>query len=199
MSDLGQASGLMNVYPNNRLYGQYGYRAGAGFRSFGGNSWTNGHGWVVVDNKYKPRGRGYGNENLEGLSELNRGPRAKGFNNQTELGPVPQSVQGQNLSLTEDNKEDGLHQMPDKEQYNREDFPEDYSDAKFFIIKSYSEDDVHKCIKYGVWASTPNGNKKLDAAYHEAKETPGSCPVFLLFSVSMSILELPTMYVLSFL
>ncbi|KAJ9131912.1 hypothetical protein P3X46_034814 [Hevea brasiliensis] len=185
MSGLGLASGGMNMYPNNRMYGQYGYRPGAGFGSFGGNSWTNGRGWVVVDNKYKSKGS-YGNENMEGLSELNRGPRAKGFKNQTELDAVPQAVQGQNLSVTEDNKEDSLPQMSEKEQYNREDFPEDYSNAKFFVIKSYSEDDVHKCIKYGVWASTPNGNKKLDAAYHEAKEIPGGCPVFLLFSVNTS-------------
>jgi hypothetical protein len=75
--------------------------------------------------------------------------------------------------------------VPSKEQYNGEDLSENYSDAKFFIIKSYSEDDVHKSIKYNVWASTPNGNKKLDAAYQEAKEKPGGCPIFLLFSVSV--------------
>ena len=63
------------------------------------------------------------------------------------------------------------------------DFATDYKDAKFFVIKSYSEDNVHKSIKYGVWASTPNGNKKLDAAYREAKENHGTCPIFLLFSV----------------
>ena len=38
-------------------------------------------------------------------------------------------------------------------------FVETYSDAKFFVIKSYSEDDVHKSFKCNVWASTPNGNK----------------------------------------
>jgi ribosomal protein S21 len=63
---------------------------------------------------------------------------------------------------------------------------ETYSDAKFFIIKSYSEDDVHKSIKYNVWASTPNGNKKLDAAYQQAKENFNESSVFLLFSVNAS-------------
>lgn len=58
-------------------------------------------------------------------------------------------------------------------------------DAKFFVIKSYSEDNIHKSIKYGVWASTPHGNQKLNSAYHEAKEKPNSCPIFLLFSVSL--------------
>lgn len=37
-----------------------------------------------------------------------------------------------------------------------------------------------------VWASTPNGNRKLDAAYREAKEKQAACPVFLLFSVNAS-------------
>ncbi|KAM1924866.1 hypothetical protein ACFX13_032213 [Malus domestica] len=69
---------------------------------------------------------------------------------------------------------------------NRLDFVTEYEDAKFFIIKSFSEDNVHKSIKYNVWASTPHGNKKLDAAYHEAKKIKGSCAVFLFFSVNAS-------------
>ncbi|CAA7406993.1 unnamed protein product [Spirodela intermedia] len=74
----------------------------------------------------------------------------------------------------------------DYESYNNPDFKTEYDDARFFIIKSYSEDNVHKSIKYGVWASTPNGNKKLDGAYSEAKGKGAECPVFLLFSVNAS-------------
>ncbi|KAJ0233756.1 ECT9 [Hirschfeldia incana] len=59
-------------------------------------------------------------------------------------------------------------------------------DAKFFVIKSYSEDNVYKSMKYCVWASTKNGNKKLDAAYREAKTREVACSVFLLFSVNAS-------------
>ncbi|KAG5226216.1 YTH domain-containing protein [Salix suchowensis] len=70
--------------------------------------------------------------------------------------------------------------------YNMPDFVTDYENAKFFIIKSFSEDNVHKSIKYSIWASTPHGNKKIDAAYREAKEKEGNCPVFLLFSVNAS-------------
>ncbi|KAL0387231.1 UNVERIFIED_CONTAM: YTH domain-containing protein ECT1 [Sesamum radiatum] len=62
--------------------------------------------------------------------------------------------------------------------------------AKFYVIKSYSEDDVHKCIKYDVWSSTLHGNKKLDAGLREAeaktKETGKRSPVFLFFSVNGS-------------
>lgn len=72
--------------------------------------------------------------------------------------------------------------------YNRDDFPIDYINAKFFVIKSYSEDDVHKGIKYSVWSSTPNGNKKLQSAYEDAWRIAAGekrgCPIFLFFSVS---------------
>ncbi|TVU18408.1 hypothetical protein EJB05_34504, partial [Eragrostis curvula] len=77
-----------------------------------------------------------------------------------------------------------------RDQFNKPDFPIHYEHAKFFMIKSYSEDDIHKGIKYNVWASTPNGNNKLDAAFHDAqilmKEKGKRCPVFLFFSVNTS-------------
>ena len=40
-----------------------------------------------------------------------------------------------------------------------------YCFSRFFIIKSYSEEDVHKGMKYSIWSSTERGNKILDAAY----------------------------------
>lgn len=55
--------------------------------------------------------------------------------------------------------------------------------ARFFVIKSYSEDDVHKSIKYGVWASTDTGNRRLDATYREAAHKG---PIYLFFSVNSS-------------
>jgi len=55
--------------------------------------------------------------------------------------------------------------------------------ARFFIIKSYSEDDVHKSIKYGIWASTDTGNRRLDAAY---RESASRGPIYLFFSVNAS-------------
>ncbi|KAI5068072.1 hypothetical protein GOP47_0016417 [Adiantum capillus-veneris] len=80
--------------------------------------------------------------------------------------------------------------LPNGERYNSEDFVTKYDDAKHFIIKSYSEENVFRSIQYGVWASTPNGNKKLDDAYHDAQRRaagkPNGCPVFLYFSVNGS-------------
>ncbi|PON64177.1 YTH domain containing protein [Parasponia andersonii] len=90
---------------------------------------------------------------MDSLNELNSGPRAK--------------------------EKDKTIVIPDREQYQKPDFAGKYADAKFFVIRSHSEDDVHKGIKYNVWASTPNGNKKLHAAYQEVQEKSGGCPVGL--------------------
>ncbi|KAJ7955452.1 evolutionarily conserved C-terminal region 2 [Quillaja saponaria] len=183
MPAMGATRGIINSLYPNKLYGQYG--------SHGYDSQTTGRAWF--DSKYKPRGRsggffGHGNENIDGLNELNRGPRAKGSKNQKGFSPTVLTVKGQNVptNLTNDEEKSKISVVPDCEQYNKADFPEEYADAKFFIIKSYSEDDIHKSIKYNVWASTQNGNKKLDAAYQEAQQKSGCCPVFLFFSVNTS-------------
>lgn len=143
----------------------------------------NNRGWISLDNS-KRRGRGSGtlcgcNGTLDILNEQNRGPRASKPKSQ---------MTDENGSSVENNKHSKSVIKILDESYNRPDFVTEYKDAKFFIIKSYSEDNVHKSIKYSVWASTPNGNKKLDAAYREAKEKQDTCSVFLLFSVKYVIL-----------
>ncbi|KAF7363934.1 YTH domain-containing protein [Mycena sanguinolenta] len=55
--------------------------------------------------------------------------------------------------------------------------------ARFFVIKSYTEDDVHKSLKYEIWSSTEPGNKRLDKAF---KECGGRGPIYLFFSVNAS-------------
>lgn len=114
---------------------------------------------------------------LDFLTEQNRGPRA--------TRPKKQEAESNEKGSNNNNQEKvvGILKGPNGETYNSPEFPTEYKDAKFFIIKSYSEDNVHKSIKYSVWASTVNGNKKLDAAYREAKEKVESCLVFLFFSV----------------
>ncbi|XP_010528734.1 PREDICTED: uncharacterized protein LOC104805762 isoform X1 [Tarenaya hassleriana] len=187
---MGQSYSYMdNMYSNPGMYGAYlnGLGAGYGYSTYGYDTWKQPN-WYAVNNGYKTRGygfQGYSKENIDGLNELNRGPRARGFKNQegsqlTAIVPKEQSA----AAGTEKPKEDVS--VPDMKDYNKEDFPETYLHAKFYVIKSYSEDDVHKSIKYSVWSSTPNGNKKLDAAYNEAKEKSDACPVFLLFSVNTS-------------
>ncbi|KAK3145831.1 hypothetical protein QOZ80_3BG0258120 [Eleusine coracana subsp. coracana] len=177
MSSIYSSSGIYNAnaYGPAFWYGSHFYGPGL----YGG--------WNTLSNgKYQPRGKaygsyGYGNENLDGLNELKRGPRSDLFKNQKDSGAaVATPAKGSELPVT-----DGSDVVV-QDQYNHADFAETYSDARFFIIKSYSEDDIHKSIKYNVWASTPNGNKKLDSAYLEAKEKSSSSPIFLLFSVNTS-------------
>lgn len=113
------------------------------------------------------------NEVFEASSEMSRGPRARRVKDP--------------LSLSTD--KDQLSSMIRRDQYNLKDFKTKYEQAMFFVIKSYSEADVHKSIKYNVWSSTPKGNEKLDAAFHDAErklnEKGVACPIFLFFSVSL--------------
>ncbi|KAF9520056.1 hypothetical protein BS47DRAFT_1456067 [Hydnum rufescens UP504] len=55
--------------------------------------------------------------------------------------------------------------------------------ARYFVIKSYTEDDVHKSLKYEIWSSTDPGNKRLDKAI---RESAGRGPIYLFFSVNAS-------------
>ncbi|CAL9077682.1 unnamed protein product [Musa acuminata var. zebrina] len=188
------APGVANkLYPSNRMYGHQNANRFGNHQSYSSsmyNSRMNGRRGMSTDNNYKSRGGGngfcgYGNENLDGLSELNKGPRAGCFGNQKGFGPnVTIAVRVQSLSANVNVQESVA--IPGSGQYNKADFPETYSNAKFFIIKSYSEDDIHKSIKYNIWSSTPHGNKKLDAAYQESKEQTSGCPIFLFFSVNTS-------------
>lgn len=137
------------------------------------NCHSNGRTW---NNNYRYKSReNYGRGgDLTGVTELTRGPRADTKSN------------------TANKSQSEVEQLSfgvDRDRYNLQEFQTEYENAKFYVIKSYSEDDVHKCIKYDVWSSTPNGNKKLDAAFREADakttETGVKCPVFLFFSVSL--------------
>ena len=56
--------------------------------------------------------------------------------------------------------------------------------STFYVIKSFSEEDVHKSIKYGVWSSSKNGNQTLTNSYKLSKEKGGS--VYLFFSCNGS-------------
>ena len=57
------------------------------------------------------------------------------------------------------------------------------SQARYFVIKSYTEDDVHKSLKYEIWSSTDPGNKRLDKAFKENRDRG---PIYLFFSVNTS-------------
>ncbi|KAH0725202.1 hypothetical protein KY284_001067 [Solanum tuberosum] len=78
-----------------------------------------GRGWMAVDNRFKPRGRGnsfygYGNENMDWLNELNKDQET-----------IP-------LTVTNDAEKDKASLLSDKEQYNCQDFTVTYTDANTF-------------------------------------------------------------------
>lgn len=146
---------------------------------FGGSN----HGQAAVA-KLRPKvnvGRSLNdiNSGVDSLGEQNRGPRINRSKNELAVKTYTTRAGGTNAQG---------NIIIYTDQYNKDDFPVDYTDAKFFVIKSYSEDDVHKSIKYNVWSSTPHGNKKLNSAYEESQRIaagrPRGCPIFLFFSVS---------------
>ncbi|KAM1661552.1 hypothetical protein ACFX2K_004413 [Malus domestica] len=157
------------------------YNQGTGGLLYPNNSPTlkpNARGWGGSD-KLKPRSKANGVKDINLFNEKNHGPRT--------TNPKGALVPGADK---ENEKSDGIASVIRKDQYNLPDFPTKYEQALFFVIKSYSEDDIHKSIKYNVWASTPNGNKRLDSAYQDAQEKVAQkgykCPVFLFFSVNAS-------------
>ncbi|KDP42440.1 hypothetical protein JCGZ_00237 [Jatropha curcas] len=132
----------------------------------------NGRMWNGSD-RNKFRDRVQKNSDFESSTELTCGPRASN-----------------NLASLDSSVKEDLGTTVQRDKYNQPDFETEYANAKFYVIKSYNEDDIHKSIKYDVWASTPNGNKKLDAAFHDAEQRSSGngtkCPIFLFFSVNGS-------------
>ena len=67
--------------------------------------------------------------------------------------------------------------------YNPREFDTKPAYARFFVIKSFTEDDVFKSIKFEIWSSTTLGNNRLDKAHKESAEKG---PIYLFFSVNAS-------------
>ncbi|KAG6427273.1 hypothetical protein SASPL_111515 [Salvia splendens] len=167
-----QSSGLMRGIQPSGNFSSFNSRNPRPFPQYGQVNYQSNAGlW----NNYRSRSRdNFGRSGeVKAASELTRGPRADNKNSSKSQADVEQ-----------------LGFAIDRDKYNLHEFEAVYDCAKFFVIKSYSEDDIHKCIKYDVWSSTPNGNKKLDAAFREADakttEAGKKCPVFLFFSVNGS-------------
>lgn len=76
-----------------------------------------------------------------------------------------------------------VKQLHLRNQYNPHQFSLNLNNARYFVIKSYAEDDIHRSIKYNVWTSTEHGNRRLDQAYREQN---GKANIFLFFSVNGS-------------
>ena len=57
--------------------------------------------------------------------------------------------------------------------------------SRFFVIKSYSKEDVIHSIKNNIWCSTENGNSKLDEAFKRTVNQK-HMSIYLFFSVNGS-------------
>ncbi|CAF1040465.1 unnamed protein product [Rotaria sp. Silwood1] len=101
-------------------------------------------------------------------------------NNMSNGSGATSTIGQQSLSAANQETLDALKR---NHQYNPKDFNLNPKGARFFVIKSYSEDDVHRSIKYNIWCSTEHGNKRLDSAFRERE---GKGPIYLFFSVNAS-------------
>ncbi|KAL6517775.1 YT521-B-like domain [Orobanche minor] len=163
-----QTTGLVKGYHSTSKVSPFANRNPGSFMQYSPvNYQSNGRAWSN-NYRYKSRETMSKTAESEALTELTRGPRSDTRKKSPQMAAAAIGT----------------------EKYNSHEFHIEYDNAKFYVIKSYSEDDVHKSIKYDVWSSTPNGNKKLDAAFREAdadtSETGKKCPIFLFFSVNGS-------------
>lgn len=55
--------------------------------------------------------------------------------------------------------------------------------VRAFVIKSFTNVDVERSLRHGVWTSTEKGNHRLDRAWAASHE---SGPIYLFFSVNGS-------------
>ncbi|MEE6463877.1 hypothetical protein FKM82_006089 [Ascaphus truei] len=117
--------------------------------------------WVAPRN----RGVGFNQNNVSG-------------NENFSLGVVPISSSPSGIEV-----HPVLEKLKAINNYNPKDFDWNLKNGRVFIIKSYSEDDIHRSIKYSIWCSTEHGNKRLDAAYRSLN---AKGPLYLLFSVNGS-------------
>merc|ERR1711997_664339 len=94
---------------------------------------------------------------------------AKSEQNETENADDDQTSQSQQQQqsstdhMSRKETEDAIQKL------NPLHWPSNPRHAKFYVIKSFGEDDVHKSIKYNLWCSTERGNRKLDEAFNESK------------------------------
>ena len=43
-----------------------------------------------------------------------------------------------------------------------------FFERSFFVIKTFSEDDIHRSVKNGIWSGADSGNRRLDAVWMES-------------------------------
>ncbi|KAE9527739.1 hypothetical protein AGLY_012812 [Aphis glycines] len=94
----------------------------------------------------------------------------------------PPPIQIVNSPTEENTKRKIIDELKMKNHYNPTEYSNPPEGSRFFIIKSYSEDDIHRSIKYEIWCSTDHGNRRLDQAFSSSDKKK----IFLLYSVNGS-------------
>ncbi|XP_015365167.1 PREDICTED: YTH domain-containing family protein 3 isoform X2 [Diuraphis noxia] len=94
----------------------------------------------------------------------------------------PPPLQIINSPTEENTKRKIIDELKMKNHYNPAEYSNPPEGSRFFIIKSYSEDDIHRSIKYEIWCSTDHGNRRLDQAFSSSDKKK----IFLLYSVNGS-------------
>ncbi|XP_026815525.1 YTH domain-containing family protein 1 isoform X2 [Rhopalosiphum maidis] len=94
----------------------------------------------------------------------------------------PPPLQILNSPTEENTKRKIIDELKMKNHYNPAEYSNPPEGSRFFIIKSYSEDDIHRSIKYEIWCSTDHGNRRLDQAFSSSDKKK----IFLLYSVNGS-------------
>ncbi|PWN93795.1 YTH-domain-containing protein [Acaromyces ingoldii] len=103
---------------------------------------------------------------------------------------LPSSHTPRNSSPRPDPRQDpAVSQLIQAKGYNPTSIDLNPANTRFFVIKSYTEDDVQRSLKYEIWASTEKGNARLDKAFRESiegKEESQRGRILLFFSVNAS-------------
>lgn len=139
------------------------------------------------------QGGGGGGGKMQGVGGSSQGGSAgKGRARRTQEGGQSQpssGVGGGSGGLTRSgnnkngNQSEVVGRLKAENKYNPSEMTLSMTNARFFVIKSYAEDDIHRSIKYSIWTSTEHGNRRLDQAFREQK---GKGHIYLLFSVNGS-------------
>ena len=164
--------GLRGRGSNTNMH--YGYQQGTAHTKSGSGNGT-GNGGIGSVPSVPPIPQQYLQQQGQGTGGRPGLGVATSFNNQSPPGQTP----GQGFVTTPVD----VPSLIATKGYNPSTFETRPQFARFFVIKSYTEDDVHKSLKYEIWSSTDPGNKRLDKAF---KDTAGRGPIYLFFSVNTS-------------
>ena len=106
-----------------------------------------------------------------------------GYNEDFSAANKTMTRSGKIVPTPSEKENEVLRKLKQNNNYNPVDFNCSPKEAKFFVIKSYSEDDIHRSIKYKIWCSTERGNRKLNECYGRFHNKG---PIYLMFSVNGS-------------